>query len=243
MSVYFMQIPGGGPIKIGTTTGTAKSRQNEIQTGCPWELNVVGVIAGGVETEHKFHRVFAHYRIRGEWFAPGPEIIALLKRSGFTPEEPYDWTIFYRRCPDPSDMSNLVNSERASFYYNPLWICWRAKPPTVFEMEHKELIRSIVRQQRPDSVLINSGAVTRNMVELVISPSIGTNVLNFISHCKSLTSKQLQIKFGFNQSDVWLPGYACIGIGMDVAIDKFAPVLLTEALRRGPVDPIAIEPD
>lgn len=58
-----------GPfIKIGKATGTPTSRISDLQTGCPYRIELVGYFAGGVKEEIELHRKFAAHRSSGEWF-------------------------------------------------------------------------------------------------------------------------------------------------------------------------------
>lgn len=59
-----------GPIKIGFTDDyNLNSRLDCLQTGNPYRLRVVGVIAAGTfEDEHKIHGLFSDSRLCGEWF-------------------------------------------------------------------------------------------------------------------------------------------------------------------------------
>lgn len=77
-SVYFIQPVGGGLIKIGVATNP-DSRLLGLQTGCPVELRLIGVIAGaGQATETELHQRFASTRVRGEWFEPTAELLTLI---------------------------------------------------------------------------------------------------------------------------------------------------------------------
>ena len=75
--VYFVQA-NCGSIKIGRATNVP-FRLAELQCANPHELIVVAVaVDGGREAE--YHTRFAEHRIRGEWFAPHPEILAEIDR-------------------------------------------------------------------------------------------------------------------------------------------------------------------
>ena len=75
--VYFIQQGRDGPIKIGKATDPY-SRMATLQSGCTVELRLLGVTPGGVREERAYQRQFAHLRIRGEWFQPGPDLLAIL---------------------------------------------------------------------------------------------------------------------------------------------------------------------
>lgn len=65
--VYYLQF--GDRIKIGTTTDM-QSRM----TSLPWDV-VLAIEPGGRTLETQRHQQFAAYRIRGEWFRMGEELM------------------------------------------------------------------------------------------------------------------------------------------------------------------------
>jgi hypothetical protein len=75
--VYFMQQASGGPIKIGFTTNLA-ARVASIQTATPGAIRVLATIPGGSSLEGFLHWRFERDKIRGEWFAPSPELLQLI---------------------------------------------------------------------------------------------------------------------------------------------------------------------
>jgi hypothetical protein len=76
--VYFIQAEGGGPIKIGVTTGSAETRLASLQTGSPVKLRIVTTTPGDPALERKLHHRFAAHRLHGEWFSPAPELLAFI---------------------------------------------------------------------------------------------------------------------------------------------------------------------
>jgi Meiotically Up-regulated Gene 113 (MUG113) protein len=77
--IYFIQAVqyeydrnrgGAGPIKIGYTDDpNLQDRFSGIQTGNPYPLRVLGVIASGTyRSEGLIHQKFSSTRMRGEWF-------------------------------------------------------------------------------------------------------------------------------------------------------------------------------
>lgn len=64
--VYFLKA--GNFIKIGKSTGSPAGRVFELQTGCPFPIEVIGYIPGGYELERKLHKSFAMCHAHGEWF-------------------------------------------------------------------------------------------------------------------------------------------------------------------------------
>lgn len=76
--VYFVQALDGGPIKIGTSNDVNK-RVASLQTGSPMPLRLVGSLPGGRALEKEIHARLCAHRLRGEWFAESPEVIAAIK--------------------------------------------------------------------------------------------------------------------------------------------------------------------
>jgi hypothetical protein len=70
---YFIQAEDGGPIKIGSTRWRPEARLAALQTSQSKNLKVIAVF-DGIYREKEFHRQFADWRVRGEWYdenAPG----------------------------------------------------------------------------------------------------------------------------------------------------------------------------
>ena len=65
--VYFVRCKQANAIKIGTTTRLME-RLDGLRVGCPFDLEVVGTIGGGIETEKLIHAKLDGWHIRGEWF-------------------------------------------------------------------------------------------------------------------------------------------------------------------------------
>jgi hypothetical protein len=70
--VYFLRA--GDYIKIGKATGHPRSRIAQLQTGCPFKIDLVGFIFGGRAREAKLHAQFSHLRTFGEWFLADAEL-------------------------------------------------------------------------------------------------------------------------------------------------------------------------
>lgn len=67
--VYFLRCKiERGPIKIGMANEVGR-RIIELQTACPYDLELLGVLPGGRSVELFFHMRFSKMRTRGEWFA------------------------------------------------------------------------------------------------------------------------------------------------------------------------------
>lgn len=66
--VYLFRAVGTDLYKIGRTTDVI-ARKNQLQTGCPHVLELVGIIEGDAgRIEHEMHEMFAEFRRSGEWF-------------------------------------------------------------------------------------------------------------------------------------------------------------------------------
>ena len=80
--IYFVQAAGLGFIKIGFVQFyTAAERVQELQIVSPVDLNLLKVVAGTRRTEKELHQQFASARVRGEWFKPVPELLALIEST------------------------------------------------------------------------------------------------------------------------------------------------------------------
>lgn len=75
--VYFLRT--SERIKIGFSTKPL-SRYASLKTGMPTEVNSFAAIRGTMADEKRLHRVFAKYRLTGEWFSARPEITATIMR-------------------------------------------------------------------------------------------------------------------------------------------------------------------
>jgi hypothetical protein len=76
--VYFLSA---GPfIKIGFTSKHPKGRVDELKTGCPYPITVLGVIEGSQKTERELHRKFSASRANLEWFHESPGLLGFIKK-------------------------------------------------------------------------------------------------------------------------------------------------------------------
>jgi hypothetical protein len=85
-SVYFVQVGDEGPVKIGVTSNPDK-RLSQLQTANYEDLNLRVVIGGDPSVEARYHALFEPERIRGEWFAPTPDLLAEIAwlQDGYAP--------------------------------------------------------------------------------------------------------------------------------------------------------------
>ncbi len=77
MPVYFVQAGEGGPIKIGFARDVP-SRLGKMRVDCPIPLTLLAVAEGDASYESRLHQQFEGHLQRGEWFAPAPELLALV---------------------------------------------------------------------------------------------------------------------------------------------------------------------
>lgn len=78
MTVYFISCGEGEPIKIGYTSQSVDKRLASMQTGVPVKLTVLGEMDGTMTDEQALHARFDADRVRGEWFRPSAELLALI---------------------------------------------------------------------------------------------------------------------------------------------------------------------
>jgi hypothetical protein len=81
--IYFVQSPGGGRIKIGTTARLSERLRGLIRD-YKTDLRVLAVTDGGAEHEKQLHARFGHLAIEGEWFEPGSDLLDFINREGHT---------------------------------------------------------------------------------------------------------------------------------------------------------------
>lgn len=85
--VYFIQVHGGGPIKIGASEDVGR-RLTGLQTWSPFQLDILCEIKTTYLAEAFLHEQQKAFRIRGEWFDPNAaltEIIAHITEHGTFP--------------------------------------------------------------------------------------------------------------------------------------------------------------
>jgi hypothetical protein len=78
--IYFVQCGKGGPIKIGHSTNPRK-RLRQLQNGSPYELRLLGVLAGNLEKEAELHKQFSEWRLREEWFIPVSQLLNFIAKN------------------------------------------------------------------------------------------------------------------------------------------------------------------
>lgn len=75
--IYFVQVDGGGPIKIGYTTNL-RTRLSDLQCANHCRLVLLGILPGSLGDEAALHRRFAAALIHREWFQPVPELMSFI---------------------------------------------------------------------------------------------------------------------------------------------------------------------
>lgn len=77
--VYFIRCNCSvGFIKIGLADNVP-SRLAALQGCCPYKLEVIATMPGGVSAEKEMHKQFSHAREIGEWFRPTPDLLAFIE--------------------------------------------------------------------------------------------------------------------------------------------------------------------
>lgn len=79
--LYAIQADEDGPVKIGKTVNPA-DRIKTLQTGNPTELRGLAAWRAMECEEEQLHCEFAYAHVRGEWFEPVPELLALVDVLG-----------------------------------------------------------------------------------------------------------------------------------------------------------------
>lgn len=87
--LYFIQAAGVRHIKIGIAR-EVHSRLLSLQTGCPHELKIIGVVEDddAPMIEKSLHEVFAKHRLAGERFANAAPILDYIRREAKLPPPP-----------------------------------------------------------------------------------------------------------------------------------------------------------
>jgi hypothetical protein len=89
--VYFIRFGKRGPIKIGYTYHSVRSRLASLQCGSPVELVLLGILpVVCAEIEAELHSRFADLHVTGEWFRPAAKLMRFI-RSNAVPAEALDY--------------------------------------------------------------------------------------------------------------------------------------------------------
>lgn len=74
--VYF--ITDGDAIKIGYSDAP-ELRLRTLQCASHKPLRIIDTARGTPDDEKRLHKQFGHLRLKGEWFAPAPELVEFIK--------------------------------------------------------------------------------------------------------------------------------------------------------------------
>jgi hypothetical protein len=80
MAVYFIQNPDTGHIKIGKSF-MVNHRLKVLSKEKESELQLLGVVPGGLNEERGLHLEFDNSRYEGEWFSPTAELLEFIKSN------------------------------------------------------------------------------------------------------------------------------------------------------------------
>ena len=75
--IYFIREGIEGRIKIGYSVEPTK-RLKQLQTGSSTRLHLLTVVPGDRSDETVIHTRLRRFRGEGEWFAPEPEVFAVI---------------------------------------------------------------------------------------------------------------------------------------------------------------------
>ena len=80
MPLYFIQVSGGGPIKIGFSREcNIHSRLRTYEWAAPWDCELLGVWMKGDRAKEKaLYSRLANHQIKGEWFHSTDEVMAII---------------------------------------------------------------------------------------------------------------------------------------------------------------------
>lgn len=77
--IYFIEIVGETPVKIGHTSKPIKKRLSQLQVSSPKPMRVIATVDGGKATESVIHLIFKDDLIRGEWFQRSDDLLEFLE--------------------------------------------------------------------------------------------------------------------------------------------------------------------
>lgn len=66
--IYVLRTRGAPFIKIGFSESDIGSRIKTLQTGCPYEIELIHARPGDIKDEKEIHRKLSTHRASGEWF-------------------------------------------------------------------------------------------------------------------------------------------------------------------------------
>lgn len=117
MTVYFIQNPETGLVKIGKTKNTSV-RFRQLCNDFNIRLKMLGVIRGYSQQEKRMHRTFQNLKVRGEWFKPSRRLLKFIRNHTIE---------FKGRLETPEDYLNRVNCQESTSH--PSGRCTRRSLP------------------------------------------------------------------------------------------------------------------
>jgi len=73
--IYFIQEGTEGPIKIGYTSKSVRTRMATLQTASAQKLRLLATAEGTQKDESMLHARFSACHIKGEWFKPSVDLM------------------------------------------------------------------------------------------------------------------------------------------------------------------------
>lgn len=83
--IYFARATGTDFVKIGKAKNV-KRRILTLRTSSAFDIQSIHEEEGDTAREAELHKQFSHYRVRGEWFALGADLVAYLSERGVSVE-------------------------------------------------------------------------------------------------------------------------------------------------------------
>lgn len=127
MGIYF--VSNGESVKIGYTSGDAKSRMSQLQTGNACQLTLLAFNSDWDRAEEsELHQQFANHRQSGEWFAMNDELKATIlainpkafTKKKATAKQPEISVLKKSAIPATPD-ANEASTEACFDWYRELW--------------------------------------------------------------------------------------------------------------------------
>lgn len=76
--IYFIYSQSAAAIKIGFSI-SPETRLKSLKTAHAGDLEILTTIRGTMHEEHELHKKFKHLRLKGEWFAAKPDLLAFIE--------------------------------------------------------------------------------------------------------------------------------------------------------------------
>jgi hypothetical protein len=117
--IYVIEAEGIGRYKIGLTNGL-KNRLNQYATTCPvqwWPVMVATVPLDRLsDIERNVHELLGHYRVKGKWFAFGPEKLPEVEAAlRLAAKQPINQSLRYVRAKFTKSAVHRLRAMRGSW--------------------------------------------------------------------------------------------------------------------------------